>query len=207
MNPFLSPPFRRAVGIAAATVVFSGWVAFAQSPTPKPTTPLIPPPTTPEAAAIAEFMKRVNDYVAVHQEAEKSSPKLSKEATPTQIDENQRALATRIQAARTGAKRGDIFTPEMSAFIKRLLVKVFTGKEGTQLKSSVMDENVEYIALKPNQRYPDAIPRTTMPSDVLKALPELPEEMEYRFVGAQLILLDQHAHIIPDFIPDAMPGK
>jgi hypothetical protein len=152
-------------------------------------------------------MKRVNDYVGIHMDAEKASPKLPQEATPAQIDQTQRALAARIQTARAGAKRGDIFTPEMTVFIKRVLNRVFSGRDGTQLRSSIMDENVEYLALKTNQRYPDAYPRTTMPPDVLKALPELPEEMEYRFVGSQLILLDQHAHIIPDFIPDALPGK
>jgi len=196
MSPFLKSMFKRTLvgALAAATSVPA---ALAQTAAPP----------NPDVAPVAEFMKRVNDYVAIHREAENAAPKLPKEATPVQIDETQRALAARIQAARAGAKQGDIFTPEMTAFIKRLLVRVFSGKDRAQLRSSIMDENVEYIALKANQRYPDAIPRTTMPPDVLKALPELPEEMEYRFVGAQLILLDQHAHIIPDFIANALPGK
>ena len=70
-----------------------------------------------------------------------------------------------------------------------------------------MDDNVKFIPLTANQRYPDDVPLTTMPPGLLKALPELPEEMEYRFIGPHLILFDQHAHIIPDFIPDALPGK
>jgi hypothetical protein len=183
----------------------TGVTALAQAPTPRPTP--TPQPTSAEAATIAEFMKRVNAYVEIHLAAEKLAPKLPQEATPQQIDQNQRSLGARIQAARTGAKRGDLFTPEMTAFIKRLLNRVFSGPDGTQLRSSIMDENVKALALQVNQRYPDAIPRTTMPPDVLKALPELPEEMEYRFVGDQLILLDQHAHIIADFIPNALPGK
>ena len=185
--------------LAAATLAAAALVPAALAQTAAP--------PNPHVAPVAEFMKRVNDYVAIHREAENAAPKLPKEATPVQIDQTQRALAARIQEVRTGAKRGDIFTPEMAAFIKALLNRVFSGKDGTQLRSSIMDENVEYIALKVNQRYPDVYPRTTMPPDVLKALPELPEQMEYRFVGAQLILLDQHAHIIPDFIPDALPRK
>ena len=196
----MKPPSRRtfkgAFSVIALAVTIGAPVVIGQAPPPKP-----------EGAPVAEFMKRVNAYVVIHQEAEKAAPKLPTEATPVQIDQTQRALAARIQAARPNAKRGDIFTPEMTAFIKTLLNRVFSGKDGVHLRSSIMDENVEYIALKANQRYPDTIPRTTMPPDVLKALPELPEEMEYRFVGAQLILLDQHAHIIPDFIPDALPGR
>jgi hypothetical protein len=40
---------------------------------------------------------------------------------------------------------------------------------------------------------------------VLAALPKLPEEVEYRFVGDRLILLDAHGHIIVDYIEDALP--
>jgi hypothetical protein len=46
-----------------------------------------------------------------------------------------------------------------------------------------------------------------MPPEVLQALPTLPEELEYRFVSEHLILLDPHAHIVADFIVDALPGK
>ena len=37
-----------------------------------------------------------------------------------------------------------------------------------------------------------------MPPQVLKKLPKLPEELEYRFVRQNLILFDPHAHIIAD---------
>ena len=37
-----------------------------------------------------------------------------------------------------------------------------------------------------------------MPPQVLQALPKLPEELEYRFIGDRLILFDIHAHIIVD---------
>lgn len=160
-----------------------------------------------DALVTTDFLERVNAYLAVHLEAEKASPKLPQEATPQQIDETQRAMAGRIQSARAGAKRGDIFTPEMTVFVKRVISRVFAGPGGQRLRSSIMDENVKYLPVEANQRYPDAIPLTSMPPQILKALPALPEEMEYRFVGAQFILYDQHAHLIPDFIPDALPRK
>ena len=40
-----------------------------------------------------------------------------------------------------------------------------------------------------------------MPPQVLKALPKLPEDLEYRFIQLNLILLDPHAHLIVDYIP------
>jgi hypothetical protein len=33
----------------------------------------------------------------------------------------------------------------------------------------------------------------------------MPEELEYRFIDDQLILLDAHAHIIVDYLTGAMP--
>jgi hypothetical protein len=40
---------------------------------------------------------------------------------------------------------------------------------------------------------------------VLQTLPKLTEDLEYRFIDDWLILLDVHAHVIADFIPDALP--
>jgi len=92
--------------------------------------------------------------------------------------------------------------------ILRLLNKVFGGPEGAALKASIMDENpVDPVQLKVavNARYPDTVPLTTIPPEVLQTLPKLTEDLEYRFVGDWLILLDTHAHVIADFIPDALP--
>ena len=36
-------------------------------------------------------------------------------------------------------------------------------------------------------------------------LAKLAEDIEYRFVGDWLILLDTHAHVIADFIDNALP--
>ncbi|HYN06025.1 MAG TPA: hypothetical protein VES67_01420 [Vicinamibacterales bacterium] len=197
-----------AAGMAVAPArTHSGWDERAQprggvqQPAPKAQ------PADLQAKVFADFMERVKAYVAVHQKAEATLPPLPKEATPKQIDQSQRALGTLIQSARAGAQRGDIFTPEMTALVKRLLARVFAGSDGKQLRASIMDENVKPIAIKVNQRYPDEFPLTTMPPEVLQTLPKLPEGLEYRFVSEQLILLDPHAHIIADFIIDALPGK
>ena len=87
----------------------------------------------------------------------------------------------------------------------RLLATVFGGPEGRQLKASIMDENPVGIKLTVNGRYPDTVPLSTVPPEVLQTLPQLAEDMEYRFIGDRLILLDTHAHVIADFIEDALP--
>jgi hypothetical protein len=162
-------------------------------------------PVNPDAQALAAFLDRVNEYVKLHKKLEDSLPHLPKEATPQQIDKNQRALGQMIHDARKDAKRGDLFTPESQVVIKKLLAKVFGGPDGAALKASIMDENPGVPKIVVNERYPDAVPLSTIPPQVLEGLPKLPEEMEFRFVGNTLVLMDVHAHIIADFIPDAFP--
>ena len=113
-----------------------------------------------------------------------------------------------MREARATAKPGNIFTPEARPVIKRLLATIFGGPDGRQLKASIMDENpVDPVALKltVNGRYPDTVPLTTIPPQVLQTLPQLTEDLEYRFIGDWLILLDTHAHVIADFIDNALP--
>jgi hypothetical protein len=194
--------------IAAAGVIATGTRAPAAQTKPTPTaTPATTVAVNPDAPAVTAFMDRVNQYVALHKKLEATLPNLSKEATPEQITKREQSLGGLIQSARANARRGDIFTPEMTAIVKRVMNLVFGGPEGQKLRSSIMDENVAELPLKVNQRFPSAIPLATMPPAVLKALPELPEEMQYRFVATQFVLLDPHANVVADFIPGVIPIK
>ena len=183
--------------------------ATSASPVSAPPTERVVGPLSPEdARALATMNDRLREYVDVHLKLERSLPKLPKEATPQQIDKNQRALEKLVRETRTNAKRGDLFTAEAQPVIKRLLATVFGGPDGKQLKASIMDENpVDPVQLKlsVNGRYPDTVPLTTIPPQVLQTLPKLHEDLEYRFVGDWLILLDVHAHVIADYIDNALP--
>jgi hypothetical protein len=169
---------------------------------------VVGPLTEGEAQALATMTERVKAYVDLHMKLERSLPNLPKESTQEEIDKNQRAFEKLMREARASAKPGDIFTPEARPIIKRLLATIFGGPQGTRLKASIMDENpVDPIALRltVNSRYPDTVPLTTIPPQVLQTLPKLTEDLEYRFVGDWLILLDTHAHVIADFIDNALP--
>jgi hypothetical protein len=163
------------------------------------------PRVNPQAQTMAAFEKRVAEYVALHRKLEATLPNLPKEATPQQIDEHQRALGKLIQQARASAKPGDLFTPAMRKIVRGLLGKVFRGPGGRQVKASILDEYTENAPVQVNSRYPDAVPLSTVPPQVLQNLPTLPEDLEYRFVGDRLILLDAHAHIIADYVEKVFP--
>ena len=177
------------------------------------------PPTSPSAATaqaqarenrnapeLAEFKMRVAEYVALHEKLESTLPKLPKEGTPEQIDRHQRALGTLIGSSRQMAKQGDVFTESAQVFIRALLKRLFVNVDHVKLRNTIQDENPWFVQVKVNGRYPDRVPLASMPPEVLKALPPLPEELEYRFVGDSLILLDVHAHIVVDLVPRALPA-
>jgi hypothetical protein len=158
-----------------------------------------------DARAMATFEARVNDYLTLHRKLEGTLPKLKNEATPLEIDKHQRALARLVAEARKDAKPGDIFTPEAQAVVRALMARVFGGPDGRALRDSIMDENPGPMKLTVNGRYPDTVPLSTVPPQVLQGLPKLPDELEYRFIGNRLILMDVHAHLIADFVDDALP--
>lgn len=169
---------------------------------------IVGPLTEADAAALATMNDSLRAYLALHDEVERSLPKLPAAATPQQIDTNQREFERRLRERRASAKPGDLFTAEAKPVILRLLRAAFAVPERRQLLATIRDENTAPGAfrLAVNVRYPDAVPLTTVPLEVLQALPRLTEDLEYRFVGRALILLDTHAHIIADYIENALPA-
>jgi hypothetical protein len=180
--------------------------ATSASPDTAAATQRIVGPLTPaDSQALSTMNDGLKKYIDLHTKLERTLPELSRDATPLQIDKNQRAFEALMRKTRAKAKQGDIFTPQARAVIVRLLATIFGGPEGKQLKESIMDENPVGVTVKVNGRYPDVVPLSTMPPQVLQTLPKLSEDMEYRFIGDRLILLDTHAHVIADFIDDALP--
>lgn len=197
-----------ALMLAATVVAVSGCAHTDKTPDPSAVQPAVNtarPLPEAHAEALAEFNKRVTAYAELHRKLEATLPPLPKETTPAIIDRHQRALAALILQARKGAKQGDIITPATQQVFRQLLTRVFSGQEGRELKATIMDVNPGDIGLTVNGRYPDQIPLSTMPPPVLAALPKLPADLEYRFIGDRLILLDVHAHTIADYMDNVFP--
>lgn len=159
----------------------------------------------PDAPVIAEFQARVKAYAALHEKLERTLAPLSRKTTPELIASHQRELERLIARERASARRGDIFTERIRAYLRRQLARVFGGPEGRAIVSAIMDEETRAVRLRINGRYPEGVPRSNMPPQVLLVLPRLPEQLEYRFVGERLVLLDIHALTIADFMDDAVP--
>jgi hypothetical protein len=152
------------------------------------------------ARQLAEFRTRVDEYVSARKEAEKDSPPLKETNNPAQIKTAQEALAARIGALRADARPGDIFTPAVRPIFRRLLAPSTRGAEGRDTKAILAADGPPSVPLKINAKYPETAPLPTVPPNILKALPPLPKEVEYRLVKKDLLLFDPEAEIIVDYI-------
>ena len=157
-----------------------------------------------DAQVIADFKARVDEYVALRKKADDSAPPLKKTDEPRDIREAQQGLVERIGAARSTAKHGDIFTPEIAALFRRVLRPEAREKDA----KTMMKEDkpaVAAVTFKINGPYPDKQPLASSPPEMLAKLPPLPKDIDYRFVDKHLILRDSRANTIIDYIPNAIP--
>lgn len=159
----------------------------------------------PDAAAIADFMKRVNEYAALHQKVESTLTEPSRDGRPEAVVEHQREFAKLMQKERPHAKPGDIVTKPMRNVMRRLLASVFRGPDGREIKRSILDTETGNVALYVNQTYPDNMAYSTVPLPILQGLPALPDALQYRFVGPKLILLDPHGRLVVDIVEKVFP--
>jgi hypothetical protein len=190
-----SMTLQTSVRITAACVVAATVMACRAGARPAPGS---------ENEAIELFQQHVKEYVALHEKLEASIPKLDK-GSPQQVETTQQGLAELVKGARRDAKQGDFFTPPIQELAKKVMVDVLSGPDAANIKGSIMDENPGVPAIQLNERWPSSVPLSTMPPEVLVRLPKLEGEMEYRFIGRRLILLDTEADIILDFTNDIFP--
>ena len=163
-----------------------------------------PGATNADAQVLQDFKGRVDKYLELRNDLKKGAPKLKETNDPAQIQASQEALALKIRAARKGAKPGEIFTPETRELFRRLMYPELKGSDGADTKESIKEDAPKGVPIRVNARYPDAAPLPTVPPNLLAALPKLPEDLEYRFINRDLILLDVHANIIVDYIQNAI---
>ena len=148
----------------------------------------------------SEFTQRVDAYAELRRGLERDLPPLRVTADARELVERVRALGKRVRAARREAKEGDIFTPGVSARFKETL----RTHADAPTCAALLDDNPGALRMGINDSYPTHAPLSTMPPNVLAALPRLPEDLEYRLTGRHLILFDTRARLLIDRIPLAV---
>lgn len=159
----------------------------------------------PDALIIQDFENRVSEYAKLHKAIDAKMPSLKPTDSSGKITHRQHELAEQIRKARRGAKQGDIFTPPIRAEFHRLITIAMQGQGATRITTSLRNAEPVRLRLRINADYPASVPLQSTPPSLLMNLPKLPEEIEYRVVGNNLVLCDAHANLIIDFVTGAIP--
>jgi ABC-type transporter MlaC component len=158
-----------------------------------------------DKAAVKRFEQRVKDYMKLRNAVKAKLPKLSKDATPQQIESYRENFEAAVRNMRTGAKRGDIFNHDGSEYIRRTLKVNFVGKDRVELRNIVFEGETATVKVRVNYPYPEVAEFVEMPPTVLLNLPQLPPEVKYRFVGRNMLLIDSDNNLILDYMTNALP--
>ncbi len=188
---------RRAFNLRCA-VCLSLWIASALSAARQQH-------TRPNDTVLKDFQKRVSEYVKLHKAEEAVLPPLKPTESAAKIARHERALAAGIRTARSTARQGDIFTPEIAAEFRRLLGIAMEGARKDRVRQSLRSAEPVSVPLRVNAPYPSKLPRQSAPPTILLNLPQLPAELRYGIVDHDLILQDIGANLIVDYIPAALP--
>jgi hypothetical protein len=156
--------------------------------------------------AVLLFRKAVEDYAGLHRRVARTLPRVAAEASSEAVHAQQVEFEKLIVSERGSSKAGDLFIAEIQPLIRRVAREVLAGPTGAPLVDVITEESTEGKATaRVNARYPDSVPLSSVPAQLLSALPALPEELEYRFVGRDLILLDTKARLVADVMPLVLP--
>jgi hypothetical protein len=150
----------------------------------------------------ADFIQRVQQVLKLH----KNVPGLRNTRKHQEIVDRRSALAQNIREERKDAKRGDIFTDEITEEFRKVIQNTFQGPAAPNVRKTIRQgEPLKGWRLSVNGVYPEHLPVTTIPPTLLLNLPQLPAGMEYRIIGHDFVLEDVQARLIVDFIPGALP--
>ena len=153
-----------------------------------------------DAETLALFARQTQAYADRRAKLEVGLPPLQVTTNADDIERFEHRLAERIRRGRS-SHRYQIFTRTMGEEIKQLL----RAHAGPATVALVLDDGPVEFDVDVNDSYSKQRSLATMPPNILLLLPDLPSDMQYRFAGRHLLLLDIRANMIIDEIPFALP--
>ena len=161
--------------------------------------------TPQEKQLVANFDRRVKDYLKQRDRAKKKLTPLSKESTAAQIEAYQQSFVAALRGMRAGTKPGYIFIPAFTQYVRTIIQTEFPAPDKKEIKQTILEGETKGVPLKVNYPYPETKELTEMPATLLLKLPQLPKEVKYRFVGRHLLLVDSDNSLIVDYTLNALP--
>jgi hypothetical protein len=161
-------------------------------------------PINEQAAALAEFQKRLQAYLDLREELSGRVKPLTQTADSAELTVRQEALAAAMRTERQHARPGDLIPPLVARQIAETVAADLRRRKGTA-KKATLDEVPGTTSPVINKAYPASAALPTVPPLLLAELPKLPDNLQYRFFGRHVVLLDGDLQIITDFVANALP--
>ena len=163
-------------------------------------------PSTCDAAAVAEFTARLEEYLLLRHAALRDLP------GDRPFEDAGEMLAIRdagrraIRDARPDARAGDLFTPRAAAAFRHIIVATAAAhrvdpKDIVRALRAERHPHARQPAI--NAAYDWRLGAWMWPA-LLHALPPLPPDLQYRLVDDDLVLIDLRAGLVVDILEDAM---
>jgi hypothetical protein len=163
-----------------------------------------PARVNPDAAALAEFSKRLQAYLVLRGELAGKLEPLRPTASASELQSRQAALAAALRNARAGAHQSDLIPVLVQHHIRRIVIADFRRREPPTRKAAL--EEVPTGRLPGiNKNYPEQAALPTVPPLLLANLPPLPDNLQYRFFGRHVVILDGDVLIVVDYVQNAVP--
>jgi hypothetical protein len=155
--------------------------------------------------AFMRYRAAVDAYAILHREAASALPSGSLCGGPEQVELIRLELTREIRNLRGDAHEGDIFDADVSVVLRARLTRALADDEGEDAVSVADFDDPERrpYPIEVNGFFPweSGPPRGR---GLFWALPSLPEELEYRMLGRDLLLLDVQARLVVDILRDAI---
>jgi hypothetical protein len=155
----------------------------------------------PTQSVDQHFNENISQYLALRRQVAQRTPGPHISSDRAEIGRAGDALADAIRAARPTATACDIFTPRVAADFLRLPC-VVPADQGPRTK----DQGPPLVPPIVNGRFDWGRANPTPPS-LIAALPSLPDELQYRVVNCDLVLVDIVAGLVIDVVPRACPDR
>lgn len=160
-----------------------------------------------DQAELTAFRDAVSGYLEVRKKISLELPPMRVTPRAAEINAASDALARAVQRARPNARQGVFFTPEVSSVIRRQLAQALASTDRAGVIALLNEEEPTVRRPTIHMRFPAGAVLASTPAVLLDALPPLPPELEYRFIGRILVIRDIHAALILDYLSPALPAS
>ena len=157
--------------------------------------------------ALSAFQTALDGYRSLRMRLSNEVPPLRVTPNAQEIVQASDALARAVTRARPAARPGQFFDAAASTEIRRRLAAALASTDDAAIRALLDEDMTSFSDVRVHARFPVGYVLPTTPAVLLHALPTLPSQLEYRFIGRTLILRDIDAALIVDLLPAALPAR